>query len=187
MNPRHGHLPTRCIMIPRRAENERVDDLLGPVDAVGAEFERPTLAVRVHVSTHRASLDQELARGDSPLGSVALAFRARQLVSRRNRERLARTLERLVQRAKRPPSPSEIVWLPHREIIETGPELLGLADRLRDARPVYARGVAIVSRLVQDGTGPAFTRGTGVALRRAITAATAALDGAYRDELARDH
>lgn len=171
-------------MIPRRAENEHVDELLAPLDTLGAELDRPALVVRVHVSTHRPSLDQGLARGDSPLGSAALALRARQLVARRNRDRLARALARLVERAARPPSPSEIVWVPHWEILEARTALLGLADRLCDARPVYALGVAMVSRLIQDGTGPAYTRGAGVALRRAIAAAADALEGRWRDELA---
>lgn len=182
-----GSDPPADTMPPRRAENERVDEFLTPLERLGAELDRPALAVRVHVSTHRPSLDRELARGDNPLGSAALALRARQLVERRNRDRLARALERLVERAERTPSPSEIIRLPRREIRDARTALLELADRLRDARPVYARGVAMVSRLVQDGTGPAFTRGAGVALRRAIAAAADALEGRWCDELATEH
>ena len=133
------HLPT-SIMIRRRAEKRHVDELLGALDTLSTELGRPGLAVRIHVSTHRLSLDRELARGDSPLGSAALALRARQLVSPRTRERLAAALERLVECAKRRPAPSEIVWVPHREILETRSELLGLASRLRDATGVRARG-----------------------------------------------
>jgi hypothetical protein len=171
-------------MIRRRAEKGRVDELLGALDTLSTELDRPGLAIRIHVWTHRLSLDRELARGDNPLGSVALALRARQLVSPRTRERLAAALERLVECAKRRPAPSEIVWVPHREILETRSELLGLASRLRDARPVYARGVAMISRLIHDGTGPAFTPHAGGALGRAIAAAANALEGRWRDELA---
>jgi hypothetical protein len=171
-------------MIRRRAEKRHVDELLGALDTLSTELDRPGLAVRIHVWTHRLSLDRELARGDSPLVSAALALRARQLVSPRTRERLAAALEGLVERAKRRPTPSEIVWVPHREILETHSELLGLASRLRDARPVYARGVAMVSRLIHDGTGPAFTPHAGGALGRAIAAAANALEGRWRDELA---
>jgi len=171
-------------MFPRRAEHGRVDEVLTAFDALVAELDRPAFAVRVHVSTHRPSLDEGLARGDSPLGSAALALRARQLVTRSNRDRLARALARLVERAARPPSPREVIWVPRCEILEARTALLGLADRLRDARPVYARGVAMVSRLIQDGTGPAYTRGAGVALRGAIAAAADALEGRWRDDLA---
>jgi len=174
-------------MIRRRAEKKHVDELLGALDALSAELDRPGLAVRIHVSTHRLSLDRKLARGDNPLGSGALALRARQLVSRRTREGLAAAVERHVERAQRRPSPSEIVWVPHREILEARRELLGLADRLRDARPVYARGVAMVSRLIHDGTGPACTPRAGVALGRAIAAAANSLEGQWRDELATHH
>jgi hypothetical protein len=172
------------MMIRRRAEKRHVDELLGALDTLSADLERPGLAVRIHVSTHRLSLDRELARGDNPLGSAALALRARQVVSPRTRERLAAAVERLVECAQRRPAPSEIVWVPQREILEARSELLGLASRLRDARPVYARGAAMVSRLTHDGTGPAFTPHAGVALRRAIAAAANALEGRWRDELA---
>ena len=130
----------------------------------------------------QACARQGLARGDSPLRSDVYALRARQLVERRSRERLAEALERLVERAERTPSPSAIVWLPKREIIDARTELLSLARRLRDARPVYACGVAMVSQLVCDGTGPAFTPRAGLALRRAIAEATVALEGMSRDE-----
>ena len=41
----------------------------------------------------------------------------------------------------------------------------------------------MVSQLVCDGTGPAFTPRAGLALRRAIAEATVALEGMFRDEL----
>jgi hypothetical protein len=86
-NLRCGTYLSTGIMIRRRAEKRHVDELLGALDTLSAELDRPALAVRIHVSTHRLSLDRELARGDSPLGSAALALRARQLVSPRTRER----------------------------------------------------------------------------------------------------
>jgi hypothetical protein len=174
-------------MIRRRADKRHIDELLRALDTRSAELDRPGLAVRIHVSTHRLAIDRELARGDNPLGSAALAVRTRQLVSPRTRERLATAVERLVDCAQRRPAPSEMVWVPHREILEARSELLGLASRLRDARPVYARGVAMVSRLAHDGTGPAFTPHAGVALRRAIAAASDALEGRWHDELATHH
>jgi hypothetical protein len=160
-----------------------VDDILRPLDELGPELDRPALALRIRVSVHRRALERDLARGDSPLRSDAHAMRARQLVEPRTRERLARALERLVEGAERTPSPSEIVWLPKREILDARAGLLRLAGRLGDSRPVYARGMAMVSQLVCNGTGPAFTPRAGVALRRAIAEATDALEGTFRDEL----
>jgi hypothetical protein len=162
-------------------------EILDVFEEVGAELERPALALRIRVAARRRVLDKDLARGDSPLRSDVYALRARQLVERRSRERLARALERLVEGAERTPSPSEIVWLPKGEILDARTGLLSLARRLRDARPVYACGVAMVSQLVCDGTGPAFTPRAGVALRRAIAEATDALEGMFRDELVSDH
>jgi hypothetical protein len=162
-------------------------EILDVFEEVGAELERPALALRIRVSVRRRVLDKDLARRDSPLRSEVHALRARQLVERRSRERLAKALERLVEGAERAPSPSEIVWLPKREILDARTGLLSLARRLRDARPVYACGVAMVSQLVCDGTGPAFTPRAGAALRRAIAVATDALEGTFRDELASDH
>jgi hypothetical protein len=158
-------------------------EILDVFEEVGAELERPAVALRIRVAVHRRVRDRDLARGDSPLHSDAHALRARQLVERRSRERLARALERLVEGAERTPSPSEIVWFPKREILDARTGLLSLARRLRDARPVYACGVAMVSQLVCDGTGPAFTPRAGLALRRAIAEATDALEGMLRDEL----
>lgn len=171
-------------MFRHRAEQVHIDELLVGLDALSEELDRPGLAVRIHVSTHRPSLDRELARGDDPLRSGALALRARQLASRRTRERLAAGLERLVELAERTPSQRQPVWIPRREILEARSQLIGLASRLRDTRPVYARGVAMVSRLIQDGTGPAFAANADGALRGAIAAAASALEGRWRDDLA---
>ena len=158
-------------------------EILDVFEEVGAELERPALALRIRVVARRHVLDKDLARGDSPLRSDVHALRARQLVERRSRERLARALERLVEGAERTPSPSEIVWLQKREILDARTGLLSLARRLRDAQPVYACGAAMVSQLVCDGTGPAFTPRAGLGLRRAIAEATDALEGMFRDEL----
>jgi hypothetical protein len=156
------------------------DDVLRPLDALSSELDRPALALRIRVWVHRYGLDEDLARGETPMRSVALALRARQLVARRSRERLATALERLVEVAERPPSPTEMAPLPRRELLDARIGLLRLAGRLGDERPVYARGVAMVSQLVCDGSGPALTPRAGVALRRAIAAATDALEGTFR-------
>jgi hypothetical protein len=157
-------------------------EILDVFEELGAGLERPALALRVRVAVRRRVLDKDLARGGSPLRSDVYALRARQLVERRCRERLARALERLIEGAERTPSPSEIVSLPKREILDARTELLSLARRLRDTRPVYACGVAMVSQLVCDGTGPAFTPRAGLALRRAIAEAAVALEGMFPDE-----
>jgi hypothetical protein len=153
--------------------------------ALATNLDRPSLRLRVRVSTHSTALDNALARGASPMHSRELALRARQLVEPKRRERLASALESLCEHGQRASSTS-IVPLPRREITEAGAWLLGLAQRLRDPRPIYAGGAAMISVLLRDGTGPAYTAGAGRELRRMLRAAAAALDGAWPQPLSQD-
>jgi hypothetical protein len=153
--------------------------------ALATTVDRPSLRLRLRVSTHSTALDNELARGASPMYSRELALRARQLVEPKRRERLACALEGLREHAQRTTSTS-IVPLPRREIAASDAWLLGLAQRLRDPRPIYAAGAAMISVLLRDGTGPAYTAGAGRELRRSLRAAAAALDGAWRQPLSQD-
>jgi hypothetical protein len=153
--------------------------------ALATKLERPSLRLRLRVSTQSTALDNELARGASPMQSRALALRARQLVKPKSRERLASALESLWEHAQRASSTS-IVPLPRGEITQAGAWLLALAQRLRDPRPIYAGGAAMISVLLRDGTGPAYTAGAGLELRRRLRAAAAALDGAWPQPLSQD-
>jgi hypothetical protein len=155
--------------------------------ALATNLDRPSLRLRLRVSTQATALDNELARGASPMHSRELALRARQLVEPERRERLASALESLCEHAQRASSTTSIVPLPRREITEAGASLQALAQRLRDARPVYAGGVAMISVLLRDGTGPVYTPGAGAALRRALLAVTTALDGAWPETPSADH
>jgi hypothetical protein len=168
----------------RVGKDRLADDAVGASEPVRAftafaeKLDRPSLGLRLRVSTQASALDNALARGASPLHSRELALRARQLVEPKRRELLAHTLESLCEHAERATPSTTTVPLPRDEITESGESLRVLARRLRDPRPVYAAGAAMVSALLRDGTGPAFTLGAGPALRRALRAATAALDGA---------
>ena len=148
---------------------------------LGAQLDRPGLALRARVYASRRSLDEALADGASPLWTPELALRARQLVSRGSRRLLATSLERLVEEAKRTASPRAVaVRLPRREIVEAQALIFSIAARLRDERPVYARGVALLSRLLSDGRGPAYDPHARSSLRHALGAIAAALDGRWR-------
>jgi hypothetical protein len=148
---------------------------------LGAQLDRPALALRARVFASRRSLDEALADGASPVWTPELALRARQLVSRGSRQQLATSLERLVKGAKRSVPPRAVaVPLPRREILEAQTSLFSIAARLRDERPVYARGMALLSRLLSDGSGPAYNPHAGASLRHAVGAIAAALDGQWR-------
>ena len=148
---------------------------------LGAQLDRPTLALRARVFASRRSLDDALADGASPLWTLELALRARQLVSRGSRQQLASSLERLVKEAQRSVSPRAVaVLLPRREISEAETSLFSIATRLRNERPMYARGTALLTQLVSDGSGPMYNAHTGGSLGRAVGAIAAALDGRWR-------
>jgi hypothetical protein len=125
----------------------------------------------------RRSLDNELADAASPAQSPALALRARQLVSDASRRQLATGLERLLEDAKRvAPARAIAVPVPRREILGVQTCLLGIAASLRDDRPVYARAMALLSRLLTDGTSPVRDPHPGDSLREAVGVAAGALD-----------
>jgi hypothetical protein len=148
---------------------------------LGAQLDRPPLALRARVFASRRSLDDALADGASPLWTPELALRARQLVSRGSRQQLATSLERLVKEAQRSVSPRAVaVPLPRREISEAQTSIFSIATRLRDERPVYARGMALLSRLLSDGSGPMYNSHAGGSLGHAVGAIAAALDGRWR-------
>jgi hypothetical protein len=143
-----------------------------------AELDRPSLRLRARVRLRRRTLDLQLADGVSPLDDAALALRARQLVCREAREQFAARLEGLVRHAERPPLPRSVaVPLPRRQILEARLGLLALATCLRAERPLYARGMALLSSLLTDGTGPAYRARTDRSLPDALRTAAEALDG----------
>jgi hypothetical protein len=157
------------------------DPLPGYCSRLGAQLDRPALALRVRVFASRRSLDEALADGASPVWTPELALRARQLVSRGSRQQLATSLERLVKEAKRSVPPRAVaVPVPRREIVEAQTCLLSIAARLRDERPVYGRGMALLSRLLSEGSGPAYNSCAGESLRNAVERIAAALDGQWR-------
>jgi hypothetical protein len=157
------------------------DDLPGRhYRRLAAQVERPTLMLRVRVLATRRSLDEQLACGASPARTDALAVRARQLVSRRTRQQVAAGLERLVREAERPvPLHPAALSLPRRQIVELRAALLGIAACLREARPVYAHGMAVLWRLLTDGAGPVYDPHATHSLRRGVPVAAEALDGRW--------
>jgi hypothetical protein len=110
-------------------------------------------------------LDRQLIAGADPARSPMLAARACRLASEDNRASLALSLERLMINADEPPN----LWgvSPHRRAVGlVAGELTDVAALLRDRRPLYARGIAMLGRLVSDGTGPAYVGGPEALSRR---------------------
>src|SRR6185312_12003770 len=124
----------------------------------------------------RRRADEELAA--TRLAPPRLAWRAAELVADDNRVDLARSLTGVVHAADERllPAASPIA---RTAVRECRPQLLAIAARLFEvAKPVPARGVLLVERLLTDGTGPLYGRGDGEHLLVAASDILLVLDGA---------
>jgi hypothetical protein len=137
-------------------------------------------------------LDRALAEGTSPEESASLAARAERLTSTEFRRDLAASLQRILMatgesprvRPARPAVASKSpdaahpprIPLSRARIGQSARPLAGLASRLSEPGPVPARGVAMVTRLLSDGTGPLYREACrddlGVIIERARNALT---------------
>ncbi len=117
------------------------------------------LAVRLLAS----SLDRQLAEGRPPESNRLLAARAQVLVAPAMRADLAANLARVVARSRwAPVVRSPKVPLNRNSIVACDPVLQVALDALVAPRPMLARGIAIISQLLSDGTGPLYNnRGAG--------------------------
>jgi hypothetical protein len=138
---------------------------------------RPSLAVLARTRLGRKRLDERLAGGADPGMSAELGLRAAQLRSSSERSRLANALVEAVGNARGPNLGAYRMKNRRRDdaIRERADDLLALAVRLRDGRPVAVRGAAMTARLVSDPASP-LHRADAENLRQAIQAARAALD-----------
>jgi hypothetical protein len=117
----------------------------------------PTIAMRLR----SRSLDDSLIAGADPGVSTDLAARAARLTSSAMRREVADGLERL---ATSTPA-RRLTLVPfRRSVAVNATELRALAIRLRGPSAVRAPGIAILRRLLTDGTGPAYTDRTGESL-----------------------
>jgi hypothetical protein len=104
----------------------------------------------------RWAADAELLRREHP--PLRLAWRVEELVAPKNRLDLAHILRSLVRESdpRYLPSASPVNRLAVRAEAET---LLAIGGRLSDLeRPIAARGVAFVERMLVDGSGPLYDR-----------------------------
>jgi hypothetical protein len=139
-----------------------------------AETPVPALAARARAALGHTALDRLLAEGDNVAGPPELPVRAWQITRPKARERVAGALEEILADAQRPRAARCAIC---REEVEVARgELLRLAMRLRDTRPVHARGVALARRLLSDRSGPLYAPARNDELWRQARRAAAALD-----------
>ena len=131
-----------------------------------------------------ARLDRELAAGTSPETSATLAARATALTSTKARRDIAASVQRILaatgQPPAAPPAPAAAVRparlpLNRARISGSAVTLATLADTLAAPGPVPVQGVAMVSQLLADGTGPLYRQADGDDLGHIIQNATRAL------------
>jgi hypothetical protein len=134
-----------------------------PVTGYAAQFDRfaarrldPGWGARLAARLRSRALDRALIGGADPSATPRLAARAASLTSTSMRRHIAGGLESLAVTERT----AHTRWrlLPSRRAAAANAlELHALAARLRGPGPVYAQGIAMLSRLLTDGTGPAYT------------------------------
>jgi hypothetical protein len=157
----------RCLRCERDHPSRRV------VTVLLSEREPPfRLAARVNSGWSRAlsrllarSLDRKLAEGRVPESHLLLAVRAQVLVSPDERLALAHRWDDLLRNAGRPPSPRSPRAPINRDVLlahETA--IRSLLELLVAPTPGHVSGIAKLSWLLSDGTGPVYDRGTAAEL-----------------------
>ena len=136
---------------------------------------------RVLARCAASRLDRELAAGASPESSPGLAARAVQLTSMKGRRNLAASVRRILAAAGDPAAVTVVTVRPSRlplartRIRQSAGPLAVLAGCLATPGPVPAQGVAMVSQLLTDGTGPLYREASADDLGGLIDKATRAL------------
>jgi len=126
----------------------------------------------------RSGLDAALACGVDPSRSPALAYRSARLTSERGRERLAASLDRVLDAVVRPARGWSTAVPPCRdEVVAADALLVQVRELLRSRTPVYSQGAARLENLLRDGGGPLYWPARRGALRHELEVAIAALEG----------
>jgi hypothetical protein len=129
-------------------------------------------------------LDGQLAAGASPETSIRLAARAMQLTSGKSRRDLATSLQRILAAVREQPAvlgsraaavPPPRLPLCRVRISRSAVPLATLTDCLTAPGPVPVQGVAMVRRLLTNGTGPLYWEACSDDLGDIIEKATQAL------------
>ena len=126
-------------------------------------------------SSRGTLLDAQLAAGAAPESNHVIGLRARALVVPARRQRLASDWDRLVTVARERPATARVP-LRRDRIVAAEADIRELQRSLRASAPVPARGVAIASALLTDGSGPVYNRNSRVDLRAAVQEAIHHLD-----------
>jgi len=123
------------------------------------------------------SLDRQLAAGRPPRSGQALAIRAREIATPAARRELARRWTNVVDQARLQPVPRFVrAPLQRDAVIAAERDLHAMISVLTSGRPIDARGAAMASELLRDGTGPLYNHRSLVDLGAVVRAATRQMD-----------
>ncbi len=136
---------------------------------------RPGLALRLRTWWKRDRLDEQLTNGDDSGTGAEHTLRAAQLGTAAERVRLAEDLEGVLRRA-REQTPQVHRLVRRGQVQACAGELVALAHRLRDDRPVDLCGVAMTAQLLSDPRSPLYYPRASVSLQEAVRSARLALD-----------
>ncbi len=114
------------------------------------------LLLRARTRLGRTWLDREIARGTERQADPALALRQAQLVSSRERTRLARRLEQVLADASPPGTLSGVARVDVGAVEVARPVFTELILSLRSSEAVAARGVILAWRLLTEATSPVY-------------------------------
>jgi hypothetical protein len=140
---------------------------------VAGRFE-PGFTARLAARARGHALDRALIDGADPSATAQLAARAATLTSMSMRREVARGLDRLARDGRE----AQARWQLRpfkRAAAANAAELHALATRLRGSGPLYARGIAMLSRLLTEGAGPAYSDRRGELLAQRLHDASVAL------------
>jgi hypothetical protein len=124
-----------------------------------------------------ATLDRQLAAGCPPETNRLLALRAQELASWRFRSALAWHWQNLLAVVERGTARVPLCRI---RIADAVPDVREMCDALILWRPTPARGVAMASMLLRDGTGPLYNPESTVDIHEALRETIAELDPTTR-------
>jgi hypothetical protein len=137
----------------------------------------PGPLLRLLVRLRASRLDRLLAGGANPAESPELSLRAEQLSDRRERERIARSVDELLHLASQDRAAflgySRIPFARH-QVRANRESFRQLADVLRSDRAIRPRAIAMARQLLSDFRGPIYTAGPAYRLSEAVAATLAA-------------
>ena len=144
----------------------------------------PTSAItlRMKVALRRLALTEQLADGADPTSTPALALRASQLTSPRRRRQMARTLRRTVTEARQPSVTRALTSIINRRAVMASADAIQVTiGRLASPEPVTPKGMAMLERMITDGSSSLYSPAEPGSLRRQLLVAKAELDEAPRE------